>query len=278
MLTSKETTYPWEKLPPKEDCCVDKKLIISVRNLTVQYDKKVALDGINLDINQGCITALVGPSGCGKSTLLLTLNRLVEEIPSATMQGDIQFDGKSVLSPSTNIRSLRSDIGLIFQKPNPFPFSIKKNLTLTLSEHGVKDRAEQDIIVEQSLRSVGLWDEVKDRLESSALKLSGGQQQRLCIARAIILKPKILLMDEPCSALDPVSSGIVEDLVSNMRGQYTIIIITHNLAQARRISDDMGVFWVKNDRGVLIEKGSTQDIFNNPKSEITKAYIGGIRG
>ena len=251
MLTSKETTYPWEKLPPKEDCCVDKKLIISVRNLTVQYDKKVALDGINLDINQGCITALVGPSGCGKSTLLLTLNRLVEEIPSATMQGDIQFDGKSVLSPSTNIRSLRSDIGLIFQKPNPFPFSIKKNLTLTLSEHGVKDRAEQDIIVEQSLRSVGLWDEVKDRLESSALKLSGGQQQRLCIARAIILKPKILLMDEPCSALDPVSSGIVEDLVSNMRGQYTIIIITHNLAQARRISDDMGVFLFKNDRDLF---------------------------
>jgi phosphate transport system ATP-binding protein len=208
----------------------------------------------------------------------MCLNRLIDLIPNCRVSGKLLLGDLDVLSPDIDVLQLRRRVGMIFQKPNPFPMSIRKNLEFPLKEHGIAHSASSEELVQKSLRDVGLWNEVKDRLHAPALGLSGGQQQRLCIARSLILSPEILLMDEPCSALDPLSSGVVEDLIFSLRGQYTVVIVTHNLAQARRIADYVGVLWAENGAGHLVETGPTHQIFEHPQQELTTAYINGIRG
>ena len=251
---------------------------LSVRNLSGAYDQQTVLDDVSLDIYKGCITALIGPSGCGKTSFLSALNKLTDLSSAARVSGTIEFDGKDLLNGPVDVLALRRRIGMIFQKPNPFPLSIRRNLDLPLREHGVRDARLREHKIETALRDVGLWEEVKDRLRSSALALSGGQQQRLCIARALVLKPEILLMDEPCSALDPLSSAVVEDLITRLRGQYTVVIVTHNLAQARRIANYAAFFWMKERVGKLIEFGQCQRVFDTPVHELTAAYITGAKG
>lgn len=252
--------------------------LIQTEQLSLYYKTKAAFTEISLPIFPHTITALIGPSGCGKTSFLSCLNRLTDLIPRTRISGHIRLGDIDVLDPKTNPIALRRRVGTIFQKPNPFPFSIWKNLAFPLREHGIKKREEVDIIIETTLQNVGLWDEVKDRLNTSALSLSGGQQQRLCIARALVLQPEVLLLDEPCSALDPISSGIVEDLIANLRGSYTLVIVTHNLAQARRIADNVALFWVQNGVGSLIEYGGVEQIFTAPQESLTAAYINGHRG
>lgn len=251
---------------------------ISTRNLSLYYSNKPAFKGVNLTINPGSITAVVGPSGCGKSSFLLSLNRLAELVAGCTVSGSVRIGEHDIFSPETDLTSLRLSVGMIFQKPNPFPLSVKENIALPLKEHGTLDKNEIDKRVEKALKKVGLWDEVRDRLNTPALSLSGGQQQRLCIARTLALEPKVLLLDEPCSALDPLASSVVEDLITELRGKYTIIIVTHNLPQARRIADYVAFFWMQNNAGALIEYGRTERIFNEPQNELTEAYIKGARG
>ncbi len=251
---------------------------IICQDLSLNYGQKPAINNINLTIKSGQITALIGPSGCGKTSFLSCINRLTDLIPHCQIQGKIYLDDIDIFAPKLDTMALRRYVGSIFQKPNPFPLSIWKNLAFPLGEHGIRDRTEIDRIVETALQDVGLWNEVKDRLNSSALNLSGGQQQRLCIARAIALQPKILLMDEPCSALDPLSGGIVEDLITHFRGRYTVVIVTHNLAQARRIADDAALFWVQEGVGHLIEFGRVSQLFDSPQDPLTAAYVNGIRG
>lgn len=252
--------------------------LIQTENLTLQYGQKTAFANVNLGINAGEILALVGPSGCGKTSFLSCLNRLTDLIPQCRVTGRIQIGALDVLNNKINAIALRRKVGMIFQKPNPFPLSIWKNLELPLREHGIKSREKIDAIVETTLTNVGLWDEVKDRLHSSALALSGGQQQRLCIARALGLQPEVLLLDEPCSALDPISSGVVEDLITSLRGRYTLLIVTHNLAQAKRIADQVALFWVQDGIGQLIESGRVAQIFECPQHPLTAAYVTGARG
>jgi len=252
--------------------------LISTNQLNVFYGTRQALQNVSLSVLRGKITALVGPSGSGKTSLLTCLNRLTDLIPSCTVTGSIRFGEQDVLSPHTDVLQLRRRIGMIFQKPNPFPFSIRKNLTIPLKEHGITNSESMANLVEHTLTRVGLWQGVRDRLDSSAMALSGGQQQRLCLARALILSPEVLLMDEPCSALDPLSSGVVEDLIQNLRHQYTIVIVTHNLAQARRIADDVALFWDQEGRGQLIESQTCQSFFQNPQHPLAKEYIHGVRG
>jgi phosphate transport system ATP-binding protein len=254
------------------------KPFIEVEQLSLHYDQKPAFHDVTLSINQGCITALVGPSGCGKTSFLTSLNRLTDLIPGCRVAGRIRLDGLDLLAPHTDVIGLRRRVGMIFQKPNPFPLSIQKNLEFPLREHGLRDRQRIASTIETGLRDVGLWDEVKDRLNSPALALSGGQQQRLCMARALVLSPEVLLMDEPCSALDPLSSGVVEDLIVGLRGRYTVLIVTHNLAQARRIADYAALFWVQNGAGQLIEAGTAKQIFEEPREPLTAAYVSGMRG
>ncbi|MBW4622568.1 MAG: phosphate ABC transporter ATP-binding protein [Cyanosarcina radialis HA8281-LM2] len=251
---------------------------IQTERLSLRYGCKTAFCDVNLSIPVGCITALVGPSGCGKSSFLCCLNRLTDLIPCCQVSGKVRLGKLDILNPKIDPIALRRRVSLISQKPNPFPLSIWQNIALPLKEHGLRNREEIDRIVEQSLRDVGLWDEVKDRLKDSALALSGGQQQRLCIARALALKPEALLLDEPCSALDPISSSVVEDLIVSLKHHYTLLIVTHNLAQARRIADYVACFWVKDDSGQLIECGSAEQVFADPQSPITAAYVNGIRG
>jgi phosphate transport system ATP-binding protein len=258
--------------------CCDPKPILEIKNLSVRYGSNVALDGVSLDIYKGCITALIGPSGCGKTSFLSSLNRLTDLITGVTVSGDVRFNGESIFAPALDQRQLRTQIGMIFQKPNPFPLSIRRNLEMPLKEHGVTDAAELKSRVETALEDVGLWQEVKNRLDTPALQLSGGQQQRLCIARALVLKPMVLLMDEPCSALDPISSGVVEDLILRLRGQYTVVIVTHNLAQAKRIANYAAFFWMKERVGKLIEFGHSQQLFEAPRHDLTAAYVNGARG
>ncbi|HEY9892655.1 MAG TPA: phosphate ABC transporter ATP-binding protein [Candidatus Sericytochromatia bacterium] len=252
--------------------------LIQTEQLSLHYGEKPVFAEVTLPIQAGCITALVGPSGCGKTSFLSCLNRLTDLIPRCRVSGRIRLEALDVLDPKLDAIALRRRVGMIFQKPNPFPLSIWKNLALPLQEHGIKNREEVDRIVETTLQDVGLWNEVKDRLLTPALALSGGQQQRLCIARALVLKPEVLLLDEPCSALDPISSGVVEDLIANLRGRYTQLIVTHNLAQARRIADYAALFWVQDGVGRLIEYGSVEQIFEAPKEALTVAYVNGIRG
>lgn len=266
--------------PPLDNrsACCEPQPFIEIDRLSLHYGETPAFQDVTLSINKGCITALVGPSGCGKTSFLTCLNRLTNLIVGCRVSGRITIDTLDVLAPSTNVIQLRRRIGMIFQKPNPFPFSIRKNLELPLREHGFRDREEIAGIIETGLRDVGLWDEVKDRLDSPALALSGGQQQRLCMARALILAPEVLLMDEPCSALDPISSGVVEDLILSLKGRYTVLIVTHNLAQARRIADYAALLWVQDGAGRLIEAGIATQIFEAPREPLTAAYVGGMRG
>ena len=252
--------------------------LIQTEKLSLSYGTQPAFDSVSLSINRGCITALVGPSGSGKTSFLTCLNRLTDLIPRCHVSGRVHLGELDVLSPKTDVLQLRRRVGMIFQKPNPFPLSIRKNLEFPLREHGMTKREHLDHLLLTTLQDVGLWAEVKDRLESPALALSGGQQQRLCMARALALSPEVLLMDEPCSALDPLSSGVVEDLITSLRGRYTVVIVTHNLAQARRIADDVALFWVQHGTGQLIEQGSSKQIFDHPQHELTAAYINGIRG
>lgn len=252
--------------------------LIQTDQLNLHYGEKPVFADVTLPIHAGCITALVGPSGCGKTSFLSCLNRLTDLIPRCRVSGSIRMGSLDVLAPKIDAIALRRRVGMIFQKPNPFPLSIWKNLALPLHEHGVRNREQVDRIVETTLQDVGLWDEVKNRLNTPALSLSGGQQQRLCIARALVLKPEVLLLDEPCSALDPISSGVVEDLIASLRGRYTQLIVTHNLAQARRIADYAALFWVQDGVGRLVEYGTVEQIFETPQEALTAAYVTGIRG
>ncbi|MGE0644532.1 MAG: phosphate ABC transporter ATP-binding protein [Nitrospira sp.] len=256
----------------------DPQPFIKVDRLSLCYRDKPAFHDVTLSIHKGYITALVGPSGCGKTSFLTCLNRLTDLIAGCRISGQITIDSLDLFAPETDVIRLRRRIGMIFQKPNPFPLSIRRNLEFPLREHGVRDRILIAEVIETALRDVGLWDEVKDRLDSSALALSGGQQQRLCIARSLALAPEVLLMDEPCSALDPLSSGVVEDLIVSLRGRYTILIVTHNLAQARRIADDAALFWIQSGAGRLIEAGTAKQIFEDPRDPLTAAYVSGMRG
>lgn len=258
--------------------CCDPQPLIQVEDLSLHYGAKAALDRVTLDIHRGCITALIGPSGCGKTSFLLSINRLTDLIPGCRITGRIRIDGRDIHDPLCDVQTLRRRIGMVFQKPIPFPLSIHRNIELPLHEHGITRRADTGPIIEQVLQDVGLWNEVHDRLHSPALRLSGGQQQRLCIARALALNPHILLMDEPCSALDPIASGIVEDLISRLSGRYTIVIVTHNLAQAGRIANYAAFFWTKGQAGQLVEFGRCRQIFESPSHELTAAYVNGVRG
>jgi len=271
------TTYTLGEVEQGAACCVPIPHI-QVENLCVSYHGKPVLEGVSLDINKGCITALIGPSGCGKTTFLSTLNRLVDLIPGSRVQGRIRIDGVDVTDPSLDVLGLRRKVGMIFQKPNPFPISIRRNIEMPLREHGLRQRDDINERVERALRDVGLWEEVRGRLDTSALALSGGQQQRLCIARALALEPSILLMDEPCSALDPIASAVVEGLIQSLRNRYTVVIVTHNLAQARRVANYAAFFWMTEHVGKLIEFGYCQSLFESPSHELTAAYVTGING
>lgn len=271
------TPYTLGGIESGQACCTPVPLI-RIEGLSVGYHGTPVLADVSLDLYKGCITALIGPSGCGKTSFLSTLNRMTDLIPGSSVQGSIRFGGIDVLSKSTDVLALRRQIGLIFQKPNPFPLSIRRNIEMPLREHGIKSRAVVEEKMEQALRDVGLWDEVHNRLDSPALSLSGGQQQRLCIARAIALEPQVLLMDEPCSALDPISSAVVEDLIRRLCNRYTVLIVTHNLAQARRIANYAAFFWMKERVGKLIEFGRCQHLFEKPKHDLTAAYVSGASG
>lgn len=270
-------TYTLGDIESGAPCCVPVPHL-RIEKLSIAYGATTVLDEVSLDIYKGCITALIGPSGCGKTSFLSTLNRLTDLVPGARVGGRIQFETIDVLDPQLDVMALRRRIGMIFQKPNPFPLSVRRNLELPLREHGVRRRDVLEQKIEIALRDVGLWDEVRDRLDSPALALSGGQQQRLCIARALVLEPSVLLMDEPCSALDPISSSVVEELIGRLRGRYTVIIVTHNLAQARRIANYAAFFWMKERIGKLIEFGRCQPLFDAPSHDLTAAYVSGARG
>lgn len=250
---------------------------LAVRGLSVRYPGRLALEGVDLDVRRGRVTALIGPSGCGKTSFLFALNRMSDLVGGCRVDGRILFQGRDVLDPACDLAWLRRNVGMVFQKPNLFPLSIRKNLALPLLEHGCP-RGEVDARATAVLRQVGLWDEVADRLDAPALSLSGGQQQRLCIARALTLRPRLLLMDEPCSALDPISTDVIERLIQRMRGEYTIVIVTHNLPQARRIADDVAVFWCHDESGCVIESGEAHTVFETPRAPDTVAYVAGQRG
>ncbi len=249
--------------------------VISVKDLCLWYNKTAqALKNVSIDIEENAITALIGPSGCGKSTFLKTLNRMNDLIPGVKITGDICYRGKDIFDPATDVNELRREIGMVFQKPNPFPMSIYDNIAYGPRTHGIRNRAKLDEIVENSLRGAAIWDEVKDRLKKSALGLSGGQQQRLCIARALAVEPDVLLMDEPTSALDPISTSKIEELAIELKNRYTIVIVTHNMQQAVRISDNTAFFLL----GDLIEYGSTEKMFEQPEDKRTEDYITGRFG
>ena len=245
----------------------------SIKNLDLFYGENQALKDINIDIKENKVTALIGPSGCGKSTFLRTLNRMNDLIENVTIKGKIEVDGEDIYQTEDVIK-LRTKVGMVFQKPNPFPMSIYDNIAYGPRIHGIRDKKTLDKIVEESLRGAAIWDEVKDRLKTSALGLSGGQQQRICIARAIAMKPEVILMDEPTSALDPISTSKVEELIEELKKDYTIVIVTHNMQQAARISDDTAFFL----NGVLVEYSETKDMFTAPQDKRTEDYITGRFG
>lgn len=250
--------------------------VLSIRGLCVAYDGRVVIDQVDLDVLEGRVTALIGPSGCGKTSLLLAVNRLSDLVPGCMVTGRMRFAGID-LATAPNPRWLRRNIGMVFQRPNPFPISIRENLRLPLREHGCP-RSELDDRVRGGLERVGLWSEVSSRLGESALRLSGGQQQRLCLARALTLEPRLLLMDEPCSALDPLAAERIESLIGELRGEHSIVIVTHNLAQARRVADDVAVCWSQGGSGCVIESGIAERVFANPQQPDTAAYLKGLRG
>ena len=248
--------------------------IMTVQGLDLWYGDHQALHDISMNIPETSITALIGPSGCGKSTFLKTLNRMNDLIPGVKITGDVRYRDQDIFAPGTDVNELRREIGMVFQKPNPFPMSIYDNIAYGPRTHGIKSRAKLDEIVEKSLRGAAIWDEVKDRLKKNALGLSGGQQQRLCIARALAVEPEVLLMDEPTSALDPISTSKIEELAMQLKEQYTIVIVTHNMQQAVRISDRTAFFLL----GELVECGDTQQLFSHPQYKRTEDYITGRFG
>ena len=248
--------------------------IITAENLQLWYGDTHALKGIDMAIPEKNITALIGPSGCGKSTFLKTLNRMNDLIPSVRITGEVRYNGRSIFDKDVDVCALRRDIGMVFQKPNPFPMSIYDNITYGPRTHGTTAKKELDEIVEQALRDAAIWDEVKDRLKKSALGLSGGQQQRLCIARALAVRPQVLLMDEPTSALDPISTSRIEELALQLKERYTIVMVTHNMQQAVRISDNTAFFLL----GELVEFGQTEKLFSQPREKRTEDYITGRFG
>ncbi len=248
--------------------------ILSAHDLNLWYGAHQALHNISIDIPEKSITALIGPSGCGKSTFLKTLNRMNDLVGGVKITGEVTYEGENIYDPSVDVNELRKSIGMVFQKPNPFPMSIYDNIAYGPRTHGIRSKAKLDDIVEKSLRGAAIWDEVKDRLKKNALGLSGGQQQRLCIARALAVEPKVLLMDEPTSALDPISTSKIEDLATQLREQYTIVIVTHNMQQAVRISDTTAFFLL----GELVEYGQTEQMFSQPQDKRTEDYITGRFG
>jgi len=248
--------------------------IITTHNVNLWYNEKRALESVSMTIPKNKVTALIGPSGCGKSTLLRCFNRLNDLIDHVKITGEIKLDDENIHAPGTDVVMLRKKVGMVFQKPNPFPKSIYENVAYGPRVHGVKDKAKLDKIVEQSLCDAAIWDEVKDRLNDSALGLSGGQQQRLCIARTLAVEPEVILMDEPCSALDPIATSKIENLIDILKRDYTVIIVTHNMQQAARVSDYTGFMYL----GKLIECGKTEQIFEHPKEELTENYITGRFG
>ncbi len=248
--------------------------IFSVQDLNLWYGSVQALHHIRMDIPEKSITALIGPSGCGKSTFLKTLNRMNDLVSGVKITGQVLYRGSDIFAPSVDVNLLRKEIGMVFQKPNPFPMSIYDNVAYGPRTHGITSRLQLDEIVERSLRDAAIWDEVKDRLKKNALGLSGGQQQRLCIARALAVEPQVLLMDEPTSALDPISTSKIEELASQLKETYTIIIVTHNMQQAVRISDQTAFFLL----GELVEYGSTEQLFSQPSNPHTEDYITGRFG
>ena len=248
--------------------------ILTAKNLNLWYGDFKALKDISLDMGEREITALIGPSGCGKSTFLKTLDRMNDLVPGVRIEGEVQYNGQNIFAPQVDVNELRRQIGMVFQKPNPFPMSIYDNVAYGPKTHGIRKKAELDEIVERSLRDAAIWDEVKDRLRKNALGLSGGQQQRLCIARALAVEPNVLLMDEPTSALDPISTSKIEELAMKLKEKYTIVIVTHNMQQAVRISDQTAFFLL----GELIEYGNTEQLFSQPKEKKTEDYITGRFG
>ncbi|MCI6029139.1 MAG: phosphate ABC transporter ATP-binding protein PstB [Clostridiales bacterium] len=248
--------------------------IITVNDLCLWYGNHQALKNVSIDIAKNGITALIGPSGCGKSTFLKTLNRMNDLIAGVRISGSIKYNGEDIFAPQTDVNELRRQIGMVFQKPNPFPMSIYDNVAYGPRTHGIKNKAKLDDIVERSLRDAAIWDEVSDRLKTNALGLSGGQQQRLCIARALAVEPEVLLMDEPTSALDPISTSKIEELAIQLKEKYTIVIVTHNMHQAVRISDNTAFFLL----GELVECGETEKIFSRPDDKRTEDYITGRFG
>ena len=248
--------------------------IMTARDLSLWYGPTQALKKICLDIPEKSITALIGPSGCGKSTFLKTLNRMNDLVPEVKITGEVRYKDRDIYAPEENVSELRREVGMVFQKPNPFPMSIYDNIAYGPRTHGIKGRARLDEIVERSLRDAAIWDEVKDRLKKNALGLSGGQQQRLCIARALAVEPEVLRMDEPTSALDPISTSRVEELALGLKERYTIVMVTHNMQQALRISDRTAFFLL----GKLVEVGNTEEIFSQPRDKRTEDYITGRFG
>ena len=248
--------------------------IISVKDMCLWYGDHQALKNVNIEIPEKSITALIGPSGCGKSTFLKTLNRMNDLVSGVKIAGDIRYEGTDIFSKEVDVNNLRKEIGMVFQKPNPFPMSIYDNIAYGPRTHGITNRVQLDEIVERALRGAAIWDEVKDRLKKNALGMSGGQQQRLCIARALAVEPKILLMDEPTSALDPISTSRIEELVMELKEKYTIVMVTHNMQQAVRVSDYTAFFLL----GELVEFGKTDDIFSQPMDQRTEDYITGRFG
>ena len=248
---------------------------MSARNVNVFYGDKQAIRNVSLDVSADNVTAFIGPSGCGKSTFLRCFNRMNDTVDNARVEGDIRLDGTDIHAPEMDVVQLRARVGMVFQKPNPFPKSIYENIAYGPRIHGLAAaRADLDVIVESSLRRAGLWDEVKDRLNESGTAMSGGQQQRLCIARAIAVDPEVILMDEPCSALDPIATARIEELIDELRGRYAIIIVTHNMQQAARVSQKTAFFHL----GTMVEYGDTSTIFTNPSEGRTKDYITGRYG
>ena len=246
--------------------------VITVKDMCLWYGSAQALKNVNINIQEKSITALIGPSGCGKSTFLKTLNRMNDLIPSVKITGEVLYHGENIFEAEVN--NLRKEVGMVFQKPNPFPMSIYDNIAYGPRTHGIRGKAQLDEIVEKALRGAAIWDEVKDRLKKNALGMSGGQQQRLCIARALAVEPEVLLMDEPTSALDPISTSRIEDLAMELKEKYTIVIVTHNMQQAVRISDQTAFFLL----GDLVEYGSTEEMFSNPRDKRTEDYITGRFG
>ena len=259
---------------PAEPAAASAAIGIELRDVNLSYGDNHVLHDISMDVDEKRVTALIGPSGCGKSTLLRCLNRMNDLIESARITGSVKIKGQDIYGPGTDVIAVRRRVGMVFQKSNPFPKSIFDNVVYGLRISGVHDRATLDAAVEESLTLAALWDEVKDRLHQSALSLSGGQQQRLCIARAIAVEPEILLMDELCSALDPIATVKIEELIYSLKERYTIVIVTHNLQQAARVSDKTAFFWL----GRLVEYGVTSDMFTNPREKLTEDYITGRFG